>query len=46
MWTKANNIDEINTAPCPPKNDFSKPLNKKPLNKNSSKIGPKKTTPR
>jgi hypothetical protein len=36
----------INTAPCPPINDFSIPLNKKPLNKSSSNIGPNRTTPR
>ena len=45
-WIIANKIADIKTAPWPPRNDFSNPLNKNPRNKNSSKIGPKKTTPK
>ena len=46
MWTNENKIDDTRTAPCPPKKDFSRPLKRKPLNKISSNIGPRKTTPK
>ena len=41
-----NIIDDIITAPVPPKKDLCSPLNKKPRNNISSKRGPKNTTPR